>query len=324
MKAKILISILAIALVAGCVVPGLEIPGGPIIGVGNGLEITSFTAQPDTLFSGSTVKIIMEVENKGGTTVTSSPRKAIAYLTGSNIQFNTSTPPSSGMLWYTSSGAYQELKEMKSEDVVRGIEGGTDRITWTLNSPSIPRGQVRTDSFMGRVYCDYKTTAHGSVWIYTETEYEASRTAGRSVEKSSFTYTKAPVGLDVSVQPDPVVLYGGDTTFSLNIKITNLATGTIYKPGNITYSTSTSGKTLVSEALNKVNLSINKTSGLTITNTDCEGEQELVAGRPTTVICDFNITESISDLTFKSYPLAINIDYGYFTQREATVTVQGK
>lgn len=323
MKLKILISLLAVIAVAGCTIPG--IPGvttQPIMGTGNGLEITSFTAEPDTLYSSSTVRIIMEVENKGETTVPTT--SSIAYLTGSNIEFSSS--PSSNMVWHDTS-QYQTLKEMKSQDVVRGISGSTDRVTWTLTAPTISRGQTRVDSFIGRLYCDYKTTSQGSVWVYSESEAEAARTAGRTMEKSSFTSSKGPVGLDVSVQPDPVILYPGDTTFSINIKITNLATGTIYLPGNITYNTGTSGKALVSDALNKVKLNITMQSNkLSITTTECQGyqEQELVAGKPTTIICDFNITEDLSSLTFKSYPIAVSIDYGYFTERTASVTVQGK
>jgi len=324
MKLKILISLLAVVAVAGCTIPGIPgiTPGGSIVGAGNGLEITSFTAQPETLYSGSTARIIMEVENKGETTVPTS--KSIAYLTGSNIEFSSS--PSSDMVWHDSS-QYQTIKEMKSQDVVRGISGSTDRVSWTLNSPNIPRGQTRTDTFIGRLYCDYKTTTQGSVWVYSEAESEASRTAGRSLEKSSFTTTKGPVGLAVSVQPDPVILYSGDKTFSINIKITNLATGTIYKAGKITYDTTTSGKALISDDLNKVYLNITMQSDkLEITTDECNGyeEQELVAGRPTTIICDFEITEDLSTLTFKSYPITVSIDYGYFTERTATVTVQGK
>jgi len=323
MKFKILISLLAIIAVAGCTIPGIPgITPGPLLGTGSGLEITSFTAQPETVYSGSTVRIIMEVENKGETTVSSG--KSIAYLTGSNIEF--SSIPSTDMVWHDTS-QYQTIKEMKSQDVVRGITGSTDRISWTLTSPTIPRGQTRADTFIGRVYCDYKTTSQGSVWVYSESEAEASRTAGRSLEKSSFTSTKGPVGLDVTVQPDPVILYTGENTFSINIKITNLATGTIYKPSNITYDTTSNNKALISDALNKVKLNITMQTGkIEITTDECKGniEQELVAGRPTTIICDFEIKEDLTSLTFKSYPISVSIDYGYFTERTATVTVQGK
>ena len=38
------------------------------------------------------------------------------------------------------------------------------------------------------------------------------------------------MGLQVSVTPDPVILYGSEKTFTLYLKLNNLATGTIYSP----------------------------------------------------------------------------------------------
>jgi hypothetical protein len=326
MKTKILISIFAIVAAAGCTIPGISgIPGmtpGTNLGGGQGLEITSFTAQPETLFSGSTDRIIMEIGNQGGTTVPSG--SAIAYLTGSNIEFASSA--STPLVWLgPSGGAYLTVKEVKAEDVVRGLSAGSDRVSWTLTSPTLTAGQVRTDTFIGRLYSEYQSNAYGSVWVYGETEVDAAKAAGRPLEKSSFTYTKGPVGVEVISQPDPVIIYGNDKTFSLYIKVTNLATGTIYKYKNITYDPTNTNKVLVSDALNKVFVNITKPPNaiLNITNSDeCLGFQELVAGRPTTVVCDFNITEAFT--TYKSYPLSVEIKYGYYTERQATVTIQGR
>jgi hypothetical protein len=352
MKARILITLLAVAAVAGCSIPGIQgITPGTTIGGGNGLEITSFTAEPNTVFSGSTVRVIMEVTNNGGTTV--SQGNSMAQLIG-NLEFggtkscvgldNTSCQTKTGCSWNDSSSTcsgtysvststmtwhgtsqYQLLKEMKAEDVVRGLSAGTDRIMWTLSTPSLTAGQTRTDSFTGRVYSEYQTVSQGTVWVYTDAEAEATRTAGRTMEKSTFTSSKGPVGISVTVQPDPIIIYGNDQTFSLNIQLSNLATGTIYQPNNISYDvSSTSNKQIVSDALNKVSIGINKTSDLDITNPEecTQGLQELVAGKPTTVICDFNITGTVD--AFKSFPINIVVSYGYFTENKVDVTVQGK
>ena len=322
MKTKILISLIAIVALAGCTIPGIQgIPGigtGPLTTGGGGLEITSFTVEPDTLFSGSNVRIILEVANNGGITVPIN--KAMAQIIG-NLEF--SATPSSTLVWHDTK-EFQLLKEMKSEDVVRGLSAGTDRIMWTLTSPTLSSGQTRTDSFTGRVYSEYQTVAQGTIWAYTDSEAEATRTAGRTLQKSTFTTSKGPVGISVTVQPDPIIIYNNDKTFSLNIKLTNLATGTIYKPDNITYSESPANKQIFSDALNKVKIDINKTSDLDLTNADeCTTDyQELVAGRPTTIICNFNIVGSVTN--FKSFPINIAVSYGYFTERKVDVTVQGK
>jgi len=322
MKGKILASLLAIALISGCAgisipgVPGLT-PGTPV-GGGKGLEITSFTAEPSALYSNATVRIVMEVENQGGTTVTNT--STFAYLTGSNINLGSS----SDMYWRGKEAADQEEcknppRNMLPADVVKGTSGTKVVFKWNLEAPSISAGQTRSDSFIGRVYTDYETGVNGNIWAYKETEADAARASGRALNKASFTSTSGPVAVEVSVTPDPIIVYGSDRSFSLNIKISNLATGTIYKPNKVT---SCSGIALTTDDLNKVSVSITAPDFSGISTSGCTGEQELVAGRPTTLVCDLTITNDFT--TFKSFPININVEYGYFTERTAGVTVQGR
>jgi len=313
---------LAITLVSGCVIPGLEWPfggeGGPTPGVaGLGLEMTSFTAEPSTVFSRSTVRVIMETQNMGGTSVPDS--ESLVYLTGSNLDLT----DTSGLSWNNPNETQFKHfgKEMRAEDVVRGIPADEKRFTWTLTAPNLTAGQTRTDSFMGRVYHDYKTSANGNVWIYTEAESEAARTAGRAINKASFTYTKGPVGVTVRVTPDPVILYEGTNEFTLYITVKNLATGTIYKKDAVTY-TEPEDISLISDELNRVDVSLSTHTDLTV-GTGCTGEQELVAGRETTLVCDVDVASGSVD-TFKSFVMSITVEYGYFTEKTATVTVQGR
>jgi hypothetical protein len=210
---------------------------------------------------------------------------------------------------------------MKSEDVVRGVPADTKRFSWSLTAPSLTAGQTRQDTFIGRIYHKYSTSANGNIWVYTETEADAARTAGRALYNPSFTYTKGPVGLSVSVSPEPVVLYGNELTFTLYIKLSNLASGTIYHPdaAGVNYENSVS---LTSNDLNFVEVEIPTISGVSTIGTDCTGKKELVAGRETTLVCD--VTLSSQPQTFQSYPFNVNVRYGYYTERTATVTVQGR
>jgi hypothetical protein len=311
MKSKILISILAVALVCGCVIPGLE-GVTPSIGAGNGLEITSFSVEPATAFSKSTVRLLMETENRGGTNVANA--KSLVYLTGSNFadwKCDAAT---------TSYKYYHFGKDMKSEDIVRGIPADTKRFSWSCTAPEITPGQTRQDTFIGRIYHEYSTSANGNVWVYNETEAEAARTAGRTIYTPSFTYTRGPVGLQVSVSPDPLILYGNERNFTLYVKLNNLGTGTIYYPGSVTY-TSPENVALTPEQLNNVSVSVGGSSKL-VGGEDCKGPQELVAGRETTLVCDVMVNEMVQ--TFTSYALNVTVNYGYYTERTATVTVQGR
>ncbi len=320
---KILISLLAIVLVAGCTIPGFDLGGTTTIGMsGKGLEITTFTAEPTPVYSNARVRITMEVENQGGTTVNKS--KALSYLTGSNVDLGSSDDRYWRSSDYSVDKEYKTFtRDMRAADVVKGTSADTTRFTWSLTSPSLTAGTIRTDTFYGRTYCDYTTGVNGNVWVYTEGEADAAKASGRSLNAASFTSTAGPVGLSVKVSPDPVIYYSdttGGETFSLYITVSNLASGTIYLRGKSYGSTPF---IIADTEYNQVWVSVDPASGLTITNSaDCQGQQELPAGKSTTLVCDFTIPSAPP--TFQSYPITITADYGYFTERTATVVVQGK
>jgi hypothetical protein len=302
---KSIFPILAVLMVCGCSMAGIS--GGPVLGGGNGLEIMSFTAEPSPVFSGSTVRLIMEVENRGGSNVADG--QSLLYLTGSNFG-----------AW--SGTTYNQFgKEMKAEDVVRGVPADIKRFSWSLTAPSVPAGQTRQDTFIGRVYHEYKSSALGNIWVYTDTEAEASRTAGRQLYTPSFTYTRGPVGVQVRVSPDPIILYGTEDTFTLFIKLNNLGTGSIYTPAIANfYGRNNVG--LQPNQLNNVTVSISA-SPLNI-GAECLGFQELVAGRETTLVCDVTIPNAQLPQTFKSFSLNVDVFYGYYTEQTTSVMVQGK
>jgi hypothetical protein len=326
MKFKFLISLLAIVLVAGCTIPDLSNLGGTqIIGTsGKGLEITTFTADPSPVYSGATVRVTMEVENDGGTTVNQT--KALAYLTGSDVNLGSTNT----MYWTSSDTEYKPFtRDMRAADVVKGTSADTTRFTWSLKAPVITAGQTRTDTLYGRVYCDYATAVNGNVWVYTEGEADAAKASGRSLNAASFTSTSGPVGLNVKVSPDPVIYYSDSTngeTFSLYITVSNLASGTIYLKGKTYPQDGTTSFSIADTEYNNVTVSIKyDTSTLSLGNPlDCTGQQALPAGKSTTLVCDFTIPYANKPATFQSYPITITADYGYFSERSATVTVQGK
>jgi hypothetical protein len=310
MKGKILISLLTIVLISGC--SGISIPGvdlTPGVGVGgNGLEITSFLAEPTSAFSGSTVRVTMEVENKGGTTVPNGG--SLIYLTGASFSEWSGGSPA----------VYKTIdKEMKAEDVVRGVPASTFRWNPTLTAPSLTAGQTNSYILIGRLYSDYKTSANGNIWVYDDTEAEAARASGKSLYTPSFTYTKGPVGLSITVSPSPIVLYEGESRFTVYIKISNLASGTIYAPGSV----SSSDVGLTMDEINRVDVAVTPGTGLSLVTSDgCEGtDQELVAGRDLTMVCDVTVG---SVATFQSFPFEVSVSYGYYTERTTSVTVQGK
>jgi hypothetical protein len=324
MKFKILISLLAIVLVAGCTIPGIPniLPGGGTITGGNGLAITSFTAQPTPVYSGGTVRVTAEFQNPGGTTVNSG--SSLVYLTGTDVSLGNT----SGSYWYgknQSSNDANEIryfaKNMTTANVVKGTPAVTDRIVWNLVAPNITTGQTRQDTFIVRVYSGYSSGVNGNIWVYSDSEAQATKSAGRTPETSSFTSISGPVAADIKLSPDPIILYSGDTSFTFNIDITNTATGSIYTK-TITYSTAAASDLSLNPdtELNWVNVAVDG-GGLGIT--DCTGPFQILGGKSMTLTCTASVPNPTT-LTFKSFPINVNVTYGYYMQNEATVTVQGK
>jgi len=317
-----ILSVLFVIFTSACTIPDLTGVGTtPQIGqAGRGLEIITFTLEPSTVFSGTTVRINSEIQNLGGTTVPAT--KALVLLAGTNLNFS----DTSGNSWRSGTSGDSVVKvidvDMKAEDVVRGIPPNIKRYTWSLIARNLTPGQTVSDTFFLRVYHDYTTAVNGNVWVYSETESEAARASGRTLNKASFTTTSGPVGVAVTVSPDPVVLFGSEDKFTLSIKLSNLAQGTIFRKGAVTYSSVTGPQeiNIKTTDLNNVTVSIT-TTGLTL-GSGCNGPQELVAGRDTTLFCE--VTINTPPTTFASFPLNINVDYSYFTEKTTTVTVQGR
>jgi hypothetical protein len=321
MKFKILISLLAIVLVAGCTIPGMPNLGTGTITGGNGLAITSFTAQPTPVFSGSTVRVTAEFQNLGGTTVSND--SSLIYLTGTDVSLS----DTSGDSWYGKSAGKDQseirhfAKNMVPENVVKGTPAVTDRIVWNLVAPNMTAGQTRQDTFIVRVYSSYSSGVNGNIWVYSDSEAQATKSAGRTPETSSFTTISGPVSVNIQISPDPIILYSGESTFTFNIVITNTATGSIYTK-NIPYASATANDLALDpdDELNWVNVAVGSGS---LTIAECSGPQQILGGKSMTLSCTATVPNP-DTLTFKSFPLNVMVTYGYYMQSEATVTVQGR
>jgi len=329
MKTKILITLLAVAAIAGCTIPGIPgiTPGPTVLGGGKGLEMTSFTAEPATLYNGSTAKVVMEVENQGGSTAPAT--SSFAYLTGTNMKI-TGSSPGDDQYWHRLSGDTTSdecgdiTTPMKPADIVKGTSGDKKVLKWNLRAPNVDKGQTSPNTFIGRVYTNYMTGVNGNIWVYTEAESDAAKASGRALNKATFASTSGPVAVQVSATPDPVIISDTDRSFTLSIRISNLQSGTIYKSGKITSCPPTS---LSTDDLNKVDMTITAPD-FNMVDTTCQGtqEEELVSGNPTDVLCELNVkdTSASSTFTFGSFPITVKVEYGYYTERTASVTVQGK
>jgi hypothetical protein len=317
MNKSILLATIAVLLVAGCTgtsqFPFQQITTTAIGGAG--LVISDFSVDPTSVYSSSNARVMMTIDNKGGAPVTDD--KSVIYLTGSALSLTDTT----GMYWHNSAETiYKHFgKTMNPEDTVRGTPADEKTITWSLTSPNVSRGQTRNDIFIGRVYYDYQTSITGTVWVYSETESDAARAAGRTLNKATFSSTSGPVALTVRASPDPVVLASGESTYTMTMKVSNVGGGVLYRTGSVTYTSGSENIALTSDQLNKVDIEMNA-PGMTVSG--CTGEQELVGGKDITLSCDVTITSPPT--TFQGYPVTLTATYGYNTERTATVTISGR
>jgi hypothetical protein len=319
MKKSIIISVLAVILVAGCVgeIPFIPIPS-TFIG-GNGLTIIEFSVEPSEVYGGSSARVIVEVENKGGALV--EEEKGFVMLIGSALDLD----GDEDMYWTsdTETSVYKHFgKDMKPADPVRETPSDTKRLSWSLKAPDIDAGQVKEDIFIGRVYYDYETTVSGTIWIYSQDEADAARAAGRAMRSSTFTSTAGPVGVEVKTSPDPVVVEGDGETFVLTIKLSSVGGGTLYKAGGVTYTDGSENEEITEDELNWVNVDIAASPSILTIPGECEGDQELVGGKDVTITCDVTVINEPA--TFQGVPLTVTASYGYFTERTVSVSVSGR
>jgi hypothetical protein len=320
MKKTILLATLAVLLVAGCT--NVQIPNvfqtNTVMG-GTGMVISDFSADQTEVFGSQTDRIMMTVSNKGGHSVPDS--ESLVYLTGSALSLD----GDNDIYWTGSSETLIKKigKEMKPADLVRDTPADEKTITWSLSAPNVSRGEQTPYLFIGRVYSDYQTKITGNVWVYSETEADTAKTADRTLNKATWSATSGPVAINARLTQDPVVLYGTESTMTLIIKVSNSGSGVVYQKGAIDYATTDPNElALTSSEINRVTISGNVAGNPLPDECTNSGESiEMIGGKDLTLSCDVTITPPA---TFQGYPISISADYGYYSERSASVTVSGR
>ena len=310
-KAKLAMLILGIVLVAGC-----ASNDNNVVGTANGLEINNFTTTQAEIFSGSKTTVSLNIENQGESLVNAGNGGIL--LIGANE-------------WNPTNVVRAFSKTLRPANTFTNppTPAGQQIESWTLTAPVLGKGQSRPYIMTGRIYYDYLTTASGSIKVYPESEVTAAQDSGEVLDKSSFSVTRGPVSMAVTVAPDPVVVSSsGDNIFTLQITFTNVEDGIVYNKGNVTGITADGSDTtpfsIDSDALNMVQLSLSGLDGsknLNLTDPTCIENIQLVAGSAT-IICDINVTTTVSVPT--PYSIGINASYGYYTDQQLTITAIGK
>jgi hypothetical protein len=322
MNKTILIATLAIVFVAGCTQANLtsifQQTTNTVI-AGAGMVMTDFSADQTDVFGGQSDRIIMTVDNMGGHSVPDSA--SLVYLTGSAVSLS-----GDNTIYWT--GPTETLikkfgKEMKPADPIRDTPADEKTISWSLKAPNVSKGQKTTYLFIGRVYYDYQTKVNGNIWVYSQTEADAAKAADKTLNKATWSATSGPVAINAKVSQDPVILYAGENTITIIIKVSSVGGGVLYRQGAIDYTiTDPNNLALTENDINRVLIGGNVAG--TPLPSDCTNTGqpvELIGGKDVTLTCDVTITPPA---TFQGYPISITADYGYFNERTASVIVSGR
>ncbi|MFQ6009712.1 MAG: hypothetical protein ACE5J7_01170 [Candidatus Aenigmatarchaeota archaeon] len=261
----------------------------------NGLSITCFSSSVGDLRSGQSTTLQLEVENKGEDVV--SQEWGAAHL----------IIPTDWSLEKAVTLAYP--KDLKNADPATGRPADIYQFRWRATSPGLPRGQVRYDTIIGRVYYDYTTTASGVIPVYPYGE--------DIVETASFTSSVGPVAISVAVMPNPPAIEFAGEEFSLSIVVTNTGEGQVYMNNTVN-----SGNLELEETERDiVNLDIVLPTGLNVTDPGCYKDIELIRGRAT-AICDVEVIDK--PVAKQLHPVTIKAYYGYMIEASTTVSITGR
>jgi len=300
------IPLIAVMLIAGCVGSAGQTTE-PQPAEGKGLVITDFSAVPSDLRSAMRTAITLTVENQGD---------QIAYKTrglGLLLIPNEWNPDINNANWKIQGYG----KDLSPADSVTGRPADTQMFKWNAVAPSLPRGQSFTYTITGRVYYDYTTTSRGIIPVYPYGE--------ASPQTATFTSSNGPLQIEVQLAPNPPIVENDSDTFSMNIIITNVGGGNVYKSGLVGLDSLANSSTFhydISESdRNVVNLSWARPIGLHMFDESCLNGVELV-GDKAVALCDVVVEKK--PYAVQPYQISIYATYGYYTEKPISVTVSGK
>jgi len=278
---------------------------------GSGIVITDFSSSRDYIEGKDrVVRIYMEIENQGGYATD----KVLLCLIGSFGETSES-------MWKLEGDECQKIdRKLEAYDPVSELPGGTARKAWTLKSPWIPYPQESSYTFTGRAYYLYRSMTSTKIKVYSESEIEAARQRGETLSSvEDPVKTISPVDITISA---PTLLRAEDGYFTIRLQVSNVGGGVVFDHTKIDWN-SKMPPSLSIDDLNYIKLKISyPTNDLEMEA--CENEIELKKGETRTISCDFTIKNPEAITTWKSYPITVEAEYGYYVDKELLITVKGR
>jgi len=308
MLKKVLIPLCLLAIVV--ILSGCQLPGaGPPEVTGDGIAIRTFEFDYSPIYSDEDTSLTLEIQNIGG------EKGGVKKITlfGPDMQ---GSCPATGLTWCTGDGLTQTFdppEELLPPDEDAGLEGEMDYYSWGLTPPPQVKTPI-TSTFNVRVDYSYKTIFTGTLALYKE-DYWDSLSAE---ERAELRAAGGVIDTDTTDGPFEVTTASGrhfvikeTTTGDKTIKfvIQNIGSGFPYTGDDIT---------------DETRYTINIPDASLIGLESCEGNPptpvKLSKGITTVVDCTFRP----GDVTFTNKidkQIQITLEYNYYTDDEATITV---
>lgn len=256
------------------------------------VQISEFSALPNTAYGGDTVRVTGTVKNTGGGTAEST-----------SIQiFNL---PSS----WSNSNARMDFGSLRPPDPEAEIPSVSKSRTVELGAPSMEDRSVIPVDINGRLTFDYETTGTANMQLMSRQRF---RQQDASISQPSLTNTGGPIQLSVKTRTPIIVYPNGDTASRFCIIVQNTEDGTPYtgsSPSNL-------------DTNNRVELRLEEQSNDINLQRDFSNPVRLEDGQG--VGCwRFGSVNNPGDIQ-TTVPVQVTADYGYMKETSTGITLRGE
>jgi hypothetical protein len=285
MKALLIFLPILLVILSGCVTPIS----------GNGVEILTFEPSFPTVYSGESVDFRIKIQNHGTVDAIDVTPRIIGLET-----------------WDAEGGTCDDWDRIPAAVPEIGAPGGSANCRWTFTAPEVPTGLSTEHSPIARLYYGYRTSVVKSVLLASSKELRLMNDRGDTIPVQTASQTSGPLQIDVKTEA-PVRFWESHVTFPISITVNNVGGGVVCRSVNRCES---------DDELNMLSLEIEAGNDISISD-DCETDIELWQGKTNTLVCQATFT-GLSDIGIVQRTLSINTNYGYYTDKTASVTITSR
>ncbi len=287
----------------------------------DGIVITDFSTDSSEVDEGDTVTFNLIVENQGGVDAT----EVTAELSG----VENSWRDSDGSIAVDTMPKWGDIT-LKAPDERYNQPGGSKTTYWRLKTPELPQ-LTMSYPVKAKVSYRYKTTGGIQIRAFGDTYYKTEYLAkARTVENPMVvTNTNAPVKILLTDKTSPIVIDDSPEadefqTYNVRFILKNIGSGFPMTEGvpGLFYGkiTITGGRFKFSDCLGVMDSS---EVDINYENVDL-AKLKLKSGE-VTISCEVEVSKSAWALRQEEpVNMVLNLDYGYYVDKEVSVTVKGK